>query len=156
MVLSGSMSRSSSGKKSIMKKPQNECQYAQLIFEQPPLRPHFASDDSVLYINNSSSPKYQTNYATIDHSRRHNKHSKINSNRSSKGLMHSASCPFKVNFFSWTCLVLAHSVNNSNFFFILGLKKLLWVLFLINLERWSYLILRRTMNFNNVKVHFNF
>ena len=79
---------------------------------------NFASDDSVLYINNSSSPqngasstnspKY-SHYATIDHSRRHGSKnsSKINNSntisgsattgRPTKGLMHSASCPFKVN-----------------------------------------------------------
>eukprot|EP00093_Oithona_nana_P006064 06064.XXX_25551_35920_1 [CDS] Oithona nana genome sequencing. len=117
----GTSSKISSGgappmlaKKSIMKKPpvplpsnntsaaitpaappvvnQSECQYAQLIFDKN--HRHFAADDSVLYLNtNSSSPKYQTTYATIDHSRRH--HSKKSNSNSRKGLMHSASCPFK-------------------------------------------------------------
>ena len=77
-----------------------ECQYAELLFEGS--RHGFASDDSVLYIHHQS-PKYHNNYATIDHSRRHSSSSKNSSkfggNRSSKGgLMHSASCPFKVNF----------------------------------------------------------
>ena len=81
---------------------------------------NFASDDSVLYINNSNSPQNQgasastnspkyNHYATIDHSRRHGSKnsSKINNSntisgsattgRPTKGLMHSASCPFKVN-----------------------------------------------------------
>jgi len=164
----GSMPRSASVKKSIMKKPtttsassaaastalSNDCQYAQLLFENTPNKRsysssnHFTVDDSVLYINNSqgtgvagptnstsshigstNSPRqYQASgtgglYATIDHSRRHGSKnsSKINnsnpnsgilttsasagqqgqqattasSGRPAKGLMHSASCPFK-------------------------------------------------------------
>jgi hypothetical protein len=81
-----------------------DCQYAQLLFDQqasgPPRIPQhstFASDDSVLYMNSIPNvQRYQTNYATIDHSRRHhNKAAKINNTRQ-KGLMHSSSCPFKV------------------------------------------------------------
>ena len=102
------MSRSagSSGKKSIMKK-QSECQYAQLVFDPPSSTPTtrtFATDDSVLYVNPSPQHRRhrETNYATIDHSRRHGKPSSTTSGKSGRqkgGLMHSASCPFKVRIF---------------------------------------------------------
>ena len=101
----GSLARSSI-KKSIMKKPlpgplTSDCQYAQLVFDN---RQHSSFDDSILYL--SSSPhvqRYQgqqTNYATIDHGRRHNK-AKIG-RQHQKELMHSASCPFKVIYYCAT------------------------------------------------------
>ena len=98
------MGRTASVKKSIMKK-QSECQYAQLVFDQPSSSSNsrtFATDDSVLYVNPSPQHRRhrgETNYATIDHSRRHGGHGKPSSSKSGRskgGLMHSASCPFKV------------------------------------------------------------
>ena len=103
-VYPGSMGRTASVKKSIMKK-QSECQYAQLVFDQPSSSSNsrtFATDDSVLYVNPSPQHRRhrgETNYATIDHSRRHGGHGKPSSSKSGRskgGLMHSASCPFKV------------------------------------------------------------
>ena len=55
---------------------------------------HLFDLDYIFECLNTFSPKYQTTYATIDHSRRH--HSKKSNSNSRKGLMHSASCPFKV------------------------------------------------------------
>ena len=106
-------------------KKQSECQYAQLVFDQPSSSSNsrtFATDDSVLYVNPSPQHRRhrgETNYATIDHSRRHGGHGKPSSSKSSRsksGLMHSASCPFKV-----TNVMVIHCDPNQNLKFVLAI-----------------------------------
>ena len=126
-VYPGSMGRTASVKKSIMKK-QSECQYAQLVFDQPSSSSNsrtFATDDSVLYVNPSPQHRRhrgETNYATIDHSRRHGGHGKPSSSKSGRskgGLMHSASCPFKVK------LVLAWKLVSTTLYVVCTCLKFL-------------------------------